>query len=265
MKDYYKILGVSPNASAVEIKRAFRELAFRYHPDRNPGNEAEAEARFKEINEAYAVLSDNVRRREYDAVRTSPGQGSFGYSPYDIFQGIFSNPAFFEEISRMFHQAGLRFDEELLNQVLFKSAPPRGSRIIYYEASAPKTSTSKPGWFKRGLSRLGQKAGIALLRLLGVKPEDNREKLDRYVNLKLSSSEAISGREYIVTYKSGGGERRLAVRVPPGVRSGTRIRLKGLGERQGNATGNLYIHITITDEVTHERRAAARASSHEYS
>src|SRR5436309_7429051 len=64
-KDYYTVLGVPKNASETEIKRVYRELARKYHPDLNPGNEA----RFKEIHEAYAVLSDPVRRRGYDALR----------------------------------------------------------------------------------------------------------------------------------------------------------------------------------------------------
>ncbi|MBS1112737.1 MAG: DnaJ domain containing protein, partial [Nitrospirae bacterium] len=68
-KDYYKILGVTADASAEEIKKTFRKLAFQYHPDRNSGNEN----MMKELNEAYAVLSDQQKRREYDSYRQSYG------------------------------------------------------------------------------------------------------------------------------------------------------------------------------------------------
>ena len=66
VKDYYQILGVSTDASPEDIKKAFRRLALRYHPDRNPGNTEEAEGRFKEINEAYEVLGDEQKRHQYD-------------------------------------------------------------------------------------------------------------------------------------------------------------------------------------------------------
>ncbi len=120
MKDYYQILGVSANASQEEIKAAFRKLAFQYHPDVNPGSEKEAGETFKEINEAYGVLGDAARRQQYDFARQSgyvgAGAQGFNYNQSDIFQNIFSKPAFFEELNRMFHQAGLRFDQDFFNQ-----------------------------------------------------------------------------------------------------------------------------------------------------
>ena len=76
MNDYYEILGVGENADADEVKSAFRKLAFEHHPDRNPGNEKQAEEKFKKINEAYSVLCDERRRREYDSYRSGRFAGT---------------------------------------------------------------------------------------------------------------------------------------------------------------------------------------------
>jgi curved DNA-binding protein CbpA len=72
LKDYYRILGVNQGASAQDIKKAFRQLALRYHPDRNPGDVKEAEEKFKEINEAYEVLGDEQKKRQYDRLLNWP-------------------------------------------------------------------------------------------------------------------------------------------------------------------------------------------------
>ena len=73
LKDYYRILGVNRDASAQDIKKAFRQLALRYHPDRNPDNMKRAEEKFKEINEAYEVLGDEQKKRQYDRILSWPG------------------------------------------------------------------------------------------------------------------------------------------------------------------------------------------------
>lgn len=99
--DYYSILGVSSSASDEEIKKAYRKLAMRYHPDRNP-EDSESEEKFKEVNDAYAILSDQQKRQAYER----SGRGH--YKPYrdeDIFRNF--------DFSALFQEFGLRFDEEI--------------------------------------------------------------------------------------------------------------------------------------------------------
>jgi DnaJ-class molecular chaperone len=246
MKDYYQILGVSQNASQEEIKKAFRKLAFKHHPDTNPGSEEQAAERFKEISEAYGVLGDASKRRQYDLAR----QGRFagvgydsGYSQQDIFRDIFSNPAMVDELNRMFAQAGLRFDPEFLNRVFF------GGRMAHYQPSYTYTSVSayKPSWIERLLSKLMVKVSrFALKRLLGVDFEPPKV-LDRHMELEILPAEAASGGEKQVVYKRDGRKKKLMVKIPPGVKTGTKIRLKGMGAKEGKKSGDLYLHIRVKD------------------
>jgi len=94
MKDYYEILGISRDASAADLKKAFRQLAMKHHPDRNQGNK-ESEEKFKEINEAYTCLSDPEKKANYDRFGTAEGAGA-GYSPFgggfgEVFEDIFGD------------------------------------------------------------------------------------------------------------------------------------------------------------------------------
>jgi len=246
MKDYYQILGVSQNASQEEIKRAFRKLAFKHHPDTNPGSEEQAAERFKEINEAYGVLGDASKRRQYDLARKGQFAGvgyDSGYSQQDIFRDIFSNPAMVDELNRMFAQAGLRFDPEFLNRVFF------GGRMGYSQPGYTYTSVSayKPSWIERLLSKLMVKVSrFALKRLLGVDFEPPKV-LDRHMELEILPAEAASGGEKQVVYKRDGRKKKLMVKIPPGVKTGTKIRLKGMGAKEGKKSGDLYLHIRVKD------------------
>ena len=258
MKDYYQALGVSENASQEDIKRAFRKLAFKYHPDTNPGNEKQVEEKFKEINEAYGVLGDKAKRQQYDSARKGQFAGvgydwrGFQYSQQDIFRDTFANQAMFDELNRMFTQAGLRFDQDFLNRVFFEGSgsvfqfftSPGGAA---YQQPHPHTnvSTYKPNWLERLLSRITMKIGkYALRKLLGFEllPEQS---LDQHIELEVSSAEAATGCEKQVTYKRDKKTKKLMVKVPSGVKPGTKIRLKGMGVIEGKKLGDLYLHIRV--------------------
>ena len=94
-RDYYEVLGVSKDATEKDIKKAYRKLAFKYHPDKNPDNKKEAEEKFKEVNEAYSVLSDPDKRRQYDMGGFDFEGFGFGegFDPMEIFRTFMENMA----------------------------------------------------------------------------------------------------------------------------------------------------------------------------
>jgi len=257
MKDYYRILGVPEDASQEDIKAAFRKLAFQYHPDVNPGKEKQAEEKFKEINESYSVLGDAAKRRQYDYARRSGFVGAsapgFGYSQSDIFRDAFSNPAFAEELNRMFQQAGLRFDQEFMNQTFFSgrgvaytfSFGPGGfSRQAYRFGGGAKTDAGppaqelpayKPGLVERMLSwAIMGLTRFSLRTIFGLElPAPPAENLDERQEFVLTQVEAEAGGEKPVTVRHGWQRKKLMVKVPAGARDGTSIRLKGMGRKKG--------------------------------
>lgn len=272
MKDYYRILGVPDNASQEDIKSAFRRLAFKYHPDTSPDEKQQAEEKFKDVNEAYGVLGEGGKRQQYDFARRGQFAGvgydaqyeGFRYSQQDIFRDIFSSRVKFDELSRMFNQAGLRYDQEFLNHVFFE-----GSGLVFQFFTGPggishrvynfgggvtdrqypptRVSAYQPNWMERLLSRIAVKVGkFALRKLLGFQFEPlSGQNLDQHIELEISPVEAAAGAEKGVTYKRGNETRKLRVKIPPGVKPGTKIRLRGLGAVEGKKSGDLYLQIKI--------------------
>ncbi len=270
MKDYYQILGVPEDASQEEIKNAFRRLAFKYHPDKNPGNEQQAEAKFKEINEAYSILGDANKRQQYDSARRSGFTGAdypgAAYSQSDIFRDAFSNPATIEELNRMFRQAGLRFDADFLNRTFFSGngvvfhfySGPGGTRQTTYrygngidagnDVTTDDANESLPAR-KQGLSdRLFSKMVNGFIRLtlrmlFGIRMDTPKKGTDRHQPFVLTAAEAVGGIEKSVMIRSGLRAKKLMVKVPTGVKSGTSIRLKGMGKKGGD----LYLDVKIKE------------------
>ncbi|MFC1908659.1 DnaJ domain-containing protein [Chloroflexota bacterium] len=261
MKNYYQIFSVPENSSHEDIKKAFRTLAFKYHPDTNPGNEQQAEEKFKEINEAYGVLGDEVKRQQYDSARkglfTSDGYDRV-YSQQNIFRGVFSNRTMVDEMNRMFASAGLRFDQDFLNRTFFS-----GSGVMYQFNTSPSGTSgptayqqdSRPApyqsnFIERWLYGAVVKISRFLLRqLFGLRNEGRpAQNLDHNIDFEISQAEASRGGEKQVTYRRDGQTRKLMVKIPARVKSGTKIRLKGMGMKAGSKTGNLYLHINLNKE-----------------
>lgn len=264
MKDYYQILGVNENATPEEIKNSFRKLAFQFHPDKNPGNEKQAEEKFKEINEAYSVLRNTGKRQQYDMAKRSgfagAGYPGFGYSQSDIFRDAFSNPAVVEELNRMFQQGGLRFDQEFMNRTFFSGrgvifqfySGPGGVRQTVHKygdnQSIPPdflnsaVPAPKPGFFDRQLAKMVMWFTRFTLRtMLGVHMELPEAPVDMRQPLKIKPSQAVVGIEKTIKVKTGASTKKLMVRVPAGVKTGTSIRLKGMGKNGGD----LYLDVKV--------------------
>jgi len=250
-KDYYSILGVPERASREEIRHAFRKLAMKYHPDRNLGNESWAGEKFKEINEAYAVLGDEVKRQEYDRMRQA-GFAGYGaqyaggryYSQEQVFADAFTNPYLFQELARMFQEAGLRFDEGFVDNLFFGG---RGFIFTFSGQSSERNwSTSSSEYKPPLLLRLfGKVIRFTLRKMLGVQELSWQGKgEDLYHEIYLSREEAASGVDKKIKYKRGKEKKKLIVKVPPGVTQGTRVRLRGMG-LEGRTPGDLLITVKI--------------------
>lgn len=212
-KDFYAILGVNKNASADDIKKAFRKLAVKYHPDRNP-NDKQAEERFKEISEAYEVLSDAEKRQKYDQFGQywkQAGQGGWPNGNVGVDVGGFD-----------FSQYG-NF-EEFINELLGRFNTPGGTGTRSYSY---RTTTGGP----TGYANYGGGFGTQ-------SPEADRE-----ATLRLTFSEAFHG----VQKRLNLGNEIIEVRIPPGAKTGSRVRVKGKGAASPftSSRGDLYLNIEL--------------------
>ena len=200
-KDYYGVLGVPESASQAEIKSAYRKLAVKYHPDKNPSNAKEAEAKFKEISEAYFVLSDAKKRAQYDQMRKFGSAGNFAGAQGFDFQDFLRQFSGTSGQGRSFHGRYSNFSD--IFEGLFSGSGGGGSQGPFggqghgYQARY----TYEPGYetFQTG-----------------------EEEVDVLVNLKITREKANKGGEVTFTTKEG---RKLSVKVPPGTKDGQKMRL----------------------------------------
>jgi DnaJ-class molecular chaperone len=246
--DYYQVLKVDQNATAAQIKEAYRHLAFKYHPDRNKGNPAAVEE-MKKINEAYAVLSNPAKKSEYDNLRTRFGSSAYthfrkNYSEQDIFSGSDINHIF-EEMAKAF---GLRGSNEIFREFYgrgyqqFEFRRPGVYTRGYVFRGPWKTDHQQQG--QSPLSgNLGKIVRFMLRKIGGVQlPEDG---VDIHENLYLDALQALQGGPY--AYFLRRRSKKLVVKIPPGIRDGQRIRLAGMGERgrAGGKPGDLFLRVHI--------------------
>jgi curved DNA-binding protein len=219
-KDYYDILGVPRNASDTEIKKAYRKLAMQYHPDRNPGKQKWANEKFKGINEAYGVLGDPQKRRQYDQFGTV---GNIG----DIF-GSPSTATTFEEMMKDFGGAGLRFD--FLDDIFGDFLKGRGSSFSF------RSFGGGPGRviFE---ARPGQETNLD--EIFGQARRPRRQEA-RY-ELAISQKEASQGVKKILKRKG----KTLEVKIPAGARTGSVVKLRNARQITDGLPGDILIKVIV--------------------
>jgi len=251
-RDYYEVLNIERRASPQKIKEAYRRLAFQYHPDRNRENPTAVE-KMKEINEAYAVLSDPGKRKDYEAFREQ--YGAYGtnrfrqsYSEQDIFRGSDINQIF-EEMAKSF---GFRNFEQVFKESYgqryrtfqFQGIGVSGRGFVFfgsgYDRGKPD-GISIPPQILPGY--LGKSMRYLLKKTLRVKePEKGK---DLHDVIYLAPRQAVEGARGKYLHRKRSKE--LIVTVPPGIREGQKIRLKGMGisGRDGGEAGDLYLRVKI--------------------
>lgn len=265
-RDYYEVLGVPRDASPEDMKKAYRQLALQYHPDRNPGNK-ESEDHFKEVNEAYSVLSDGEKRARYDRFGSAGPQG-----------GGFGGGGGFD-----FSGAGFPGVEDLLNDffgggagVFFgggQRGPTRGSDLRY-NLNLPFEEAAKGVEKEIDIPRTGEcgECGGSGAKK-GTRPEKCVTCGGRGQVTSQQGFFAINrtcprcgGRGEVIKEKCHGcggtgasvERKKLTVKIPPGVETGTRLKLRGEGERVpgGGIPGDLYVVLNVADHPVFKRDGA---------
>lgn len=269
--DLYKTLGVKRSASASEIKKAYRRLARKYHPDFNSGN-ADAEKKFKEISEAYEVLSDDDKRKHYDMFGTTKPMGdggasgfdpsSFGFQGFD-FTGGGGNGDFSSIFSDLFGQSGRRQRSS--------NRPQRGVDIqhtvnltfeeaIYGRTMNLKVERSKACGNCSGRGEVKTAARTTCTTCNGSGKIQNKQSSMVFQ----TTCRQCMGKGFFDTSRcntcSGQGQfpisEHIKVNIPPGVSNGTKVRVPGKGEagRLGGPDGDLYLITNVEDHEFFDRQ-----------
>ncbi|MBW2612858.1 MAG: DnaJ domain-containing protein [Deltaproteobacteria bacterium] len=247
--DYYKVLGVTVDSDGGKIKAAYRDLAFQYHPDRNRKNPVAAET-MKQVNEAYAVLSDPEKRKAYDALRQEFGNSAHNrfrqtYTEQDIFSGSDIHHVF-EEMARSY---GFRGSEDV-----FKEFYGKGFRTFEYRRPGMFgggffffRSAGKDGMGKGRLPLPGGPLAMLVRHVIKkLSPAGASERgNDRIETITLDSETADKGGPYAYYHKKE--KKKLIVKIPSQVREGQKIRLAGQGSpgKGGGLPGDLFLEVQV--------------------
>jgi curved DNA-binding protein len=274
-KDYYQVLGITEQATEEQIKKSYRQLALTYHPDRNP-NDPKSEDRFKEITEAYGVLMDPLKRKEYDRFRASPFNGAqggpqFRYSQQEIFENMFRQGFgrdIFNDLNTDFKQSGFRTGPSFFGPVFFGAAGglakfmrmipgPIGKigmglwllssvgsslyalnkkRQAAQGGPKPQTQKTSAPSLKHSIKNLFAKPGAG---------SSGKDDPNLYYKISITPVEAQAGAKKQITYQVGKNSENLEVSIPPGISSGKKLRLREKGSVVNQLRGDLILTVQV--------------------
>ncbi len=209
-KDYYEILGAERSASEEDIKKAYRKLAMQYHPDKNPGKEQWANEKFKEINEAFSVLGDPEKRKQYDQFGTVGNAG-------DIF-GSRDTRSTFEDLMKDFGGAGLGFD--FLDNIFGDMLKGRNFSFRVFRSGG---------------------AGGGDVNLEDIFGQAQAPPQEVNYEITINSAQAASGMEKDLARHG----KRLRVRIPAGVKDGTKVRLRNARQVTDGQPGDIFVTVRV--------------------
>lgn len=271
-KDYYKILNVTESATLEEIKKSFRKLALELHPDHNP-DDSGSEEKFKDVTEAYGVLSDSHKKQEYDRFRIDhlAGRSSsqFQYSQEDIFSSMFQGKnasGIFEELNREFSSSGFRSGNNFFKNVFFggsaggigrfismipgpigrigmgiKIAQIVGTSIYALHKMKKAKDASNPNEQQKTENPLVSN----LKGMFSKSQSDEKSSLTMDFAISIPPAEALNGTRKKVSYRANGITEQLMVRIPPNFPSGGKLRIRNKGHIQNEKRGDLILSINI--------------------
>ena len=234
-RDFYEVLGLSKGADPAAVKKAYRKLAKKYHPDTNKGN-ASAEEKFKEITEAYEILSDSDKKKMYDeygmlafecgfdkeTLHKAKAYRSMGSDPFESFGGFYGRP---------------------------------GSKGRYRTYSSGNTGGYRE--FHFGGNDMDMDDLFGSMFTAGGYRNQSMKGQDVSAHLEISFDEAVYGCDKMISYQDEKGQlKTLKVHIPAGIDTGKKIRLSGKGTegRNGGKAGDLFIEVTVGEKAGYERK-----------
>lgn len=248
-RDYYEVLGINKNADDKTIKKAYRKLAKKYHPDINPGD-ADAEAKFKEVTQAYEVLSDPEKRKLYDRFGTAAFDGTGGPQ-----SGAYNDAGGFGGFGGTggFHGRTYRSNGNNGYQEFHFEGGDMGDIFENFFGGGFKQSGFQDGFQKNsGFNRGFQQNGG-----FGNRKSYQTKGSDVHADINVSFDAAAFGKKETIHLKDENGKvQALEVNIPAGIETGQSIRLKGKGSAgyNGGAAGDLFLKVTVADKPGFKRK-----------